>query len=139
MRLQNSQANCGPASLSNALAAVGIERSQDECERLCKTTGTMGTSPKNLVNAARAAGRAPLVINERRGEVAALFLDTWLRLGRSAIICVDSGEHWIAVIGVLGERVVLCDPADSDLVFTVTRGDLVKRWTDNGRFYGVVV
>ncbi len=139
MRLQDTQANCGPASLSNALQAIGVIRTQDECARLCKTTGTEGTSAKGLLAATRAVGREPLVINERRPDVAVLFLDNWLRVGRSAVLCVDHSSHWVAAVGVLGERVLIADPADNELVTSLPRAKLAERWAGPNRYYGVVL
>lgn len=139
MRLQDTAANCGPASLSNALAAMGITRSQDECTVLCKTTGTEGTAPKRLVHAIRAVGRDPLIVRERRSEVAILFLSHFLATGRSAILCVDDDTHWVAAIGLLGDRVLIADPADNELVITLSRADLAERWSGNGSCYGIVL
>lgn len=138
MRFQDNQSNCGPASLSNALQALGITRTQDECARLCKTTGTDGTSAKNLLSAARAVGRDPLVLNERRADVAMLFLDNWLRMGRSAVLVVDDNSHWVAAVGLLGDRVLVADPADNELVLTYSRAKLADRW-GGPRYYGVVL
>lgn len=140
MRLQDTQANCGPASLHNALAAIGIHRTQDELEALCKTTGTAGTSPRNLQAAIRALGRVPVVINERRDEVAVLMLDAWLREGRPVVLCVDGGSHWVAAVGTLGRtQVLVADPADNELVLSYGWGNLVARWGAEGRYYGIVV
>lgn len=140
MRFQDTQSNCGPASLLNALAALGIHRTQEELATLCKTTGTDGTSPRNLQNAIRVLGRDPVVINERREDVAVLWLDAWLRMGRPVILCVDGGTHWVTAIGTLGyTRVLVADPADNELVLSYDRSVLVSRWVQNGRYYGVVV
>jgi ABC-type bacteriocin/lantibiotic exporter with double-glycine peptidase domain len=139
MRLQDTQANCGPASLSNALQAVGVIRSQGECEQLCKTTGVAGTTSKNIIAAVKAVGRNPLVIDEKRAETAALFLDHWLRSGRPAVLCVDDWTHWVAAIGVLGDRVLVADPADNELVIVLSRARLVERWGCKNRYYGVVL
>jgi ABC-type bacteriocin/lantibiotic exporter with double-glycine peptidase domain len=140
MRFQSTQSNCGPASLANALAALGIVRTEDELAVLCKTTGTEGTSTKNLHAAIRAVGRHPVILNEKRAPVALLWLESWLREGRPVIMCVDSDSHWVTAVGALGSRVLVADPADNELVLTYSRGDMLKRWmSDGGRYYAVVV
>jgi ABC-type bacteriocin/lantibiotic exporter with double-glycine peptidase domain len=139
MRLQSTQANCGPASLHNALAALGIARTEDELATLCRTTGTEGTSPKNMMKAIRALGRAPEVINERRLEVGLLWVEAWLREGRPVILCVDQSSHWVTAIGIMGKRVMVADSADNELVVSYSRAELVERWESDGRFYGIVV
>jgi ABC-type bacteriocin/lantibiotic exporter with double-glycine peptidase domain len=140
MRLQDSQANCGAASLSNALAALGISHSQAECAELCKTTATEGTPPKRLLSGAKQLGRQPQVVSEKRGAVAMLYLDAHLRAGRPAVLCVDNDEHWVAAVGLLGERILVADPADNELVLSYSRAGLVARWGSKaGRYYGIVL
>lgn len=142
MRMQDSQAGCGPASMSNALSAMGIRRTIPECEALCKTTGTAGTSPKRLFKACHTVeGVSPGLLMEIRPEVALLRLEGSLRRGRSMLLCVDKYDHWIAAIGMLGERVLVADPADNDLVLSLQPGELLERWAGDGkfRFYGIIL
>lgn len=120
---------------------MGIARSQSECEVLCKTTGTSGTPPKNLARAIEALDRKPTIIKESRPEVAVLFLDAWLREGRSAALCVDNYTHWVAAVGLCGKRILIADPADNELVISLSRQELLDRWVGEGRtaYYGVVL
>ncbi len=138
MRLQDSQANCGPAALSNALSAIGVVRTQEECASLAKTSATEGTSTKKLLAAIRAVGREPVVINEKRPVVAMLYLGALLAEGRSAVLCVDDSSHWVAAIGLLGPRVLVADSADSELVVSITRSELAEWWMDE-RCWGIVI
>lgn len=139
MRMQDTAANCGPASLSNALAAVGIARSQAECETLCKTSGTDGTSIRGLTGGIKALGRVPITLNERRFDVALLRLVSHLAGGRPAVLCVDKNEHWVAAVGHIGTRILIADPADNELVLSLAADELKARWGHGNRFYGVVV
>lgn len=138
MRMQDTAANCGPAALSNALDAMGIKRSQDECAALCKTTATEGTSPKKLLAAITAVGRKGIVIKERRTSVALAFLEGALSRGRSVVLCVDNDSHWVAAVGLLGDRVLVADSADNDLVLSYDLAGLAKRWGE-GRYYGIAL
>ncbi len=139
MRMQDTAANCGPASLANALQAIGLLRSQDECASLCKTTATEGTTPKRLVAAVRAVGREPVIIKERREAVALLWLSHFLATGRSAVLCVDNDTHWVAAVGLLGERILIADSADNELVLSLSRAKLAERWGGDGSCYAVVI
>lgn len=140
MRMQDTAANCGPASLSNALQAIGIDKSQAECEVLCKTTATEGTSPRQLIAGAKLAGRHGAGYVKNTKSFAALIeLDHYLRAGRPVILCVDDGSHWVAAIGKLGERYLVADPADNELVVSYDTADLAKRWVDGKTYYGVLL
>lgn len=139
MRMQDTAANCGPASVSNALQAIGIVRTQAECEVLCKTSGTDGTSARNIIKAVQSLGCKGVVVKEKRAAVAILMLRHWLALGRPMILCVDEGSHWVAVVGTLGDRVLVADPADNELVVSCDSAEMVDWWAAKGGFYGVVL
>ena len=139
--MQDTAANCGPASLSNALQALGMFRSQQECEQLCKTSATDGTTGRNLAKALTTLGFEPAIIREKRGYVAMLTLRHSLNKGRPAILCVDKWEHWVCAIGMLGDRFIIADPADNELVLSYDAGAVAKRWShDNAQpYYGVIL
>ena len=143
MRMQDTQANCGPAAMSNALAALGIVRPTQECEKLCKTTATKGTSPQKLQTGLKAIeGLTPTVIKEKRSDVAILRLEKALSLGRPAIICVGDGTHWVATVGRLGDRYLVADSADVELVLSKTADELAAWWHERGAtnpYYGVIL
>ena len=137
--MQDSAANCGPASLSNALQALGIIRTQAECEQLCKTTAAAGTTYAGLQRGIKAVGRYPVAVNERRYDVARLRLRDALTWGQAAVLCVDNNEHWVAAIGLCGHRVLIADPADNELVVSLATDELKVRWGFGNRYYGVIL
>lgn len=143
MRLQDTAAGCGPASMSNALASLGIRRNLSECEALCKCTGTAGTSPANLLRAlATVEDVEPATLAEIREDVAVLRLAAALSRGRPAILCVDGSSHWVAAVGTLGQgRVLVADSADNELVLSLTWEELAARWVAPTRtkYYGVIL
>jgi ABC-type bacteriocin/lantibiotic exporter with double-glycine peptidase domain len=139
MRMQDTAANCGPASLSNALQAIGITRTQAECEELCKTSGTDGTSIRGFQTALKSLGLHRKPINERRWDVSLLLLLSYLHDGHAAVLSVDGGEHWVAAVGVIGDRVLIADPAENELVLSLAPDALKARWGNANRFYGVVL
>lgn len=134
MRLQSSQANCGPFALRNALMALGLQRSEKECEALCRVTAADGTSAANLWRAVQKVDDLrPRKIDEGRFDVAMLQLHAALDCGHPVILLVDNWEHWVAAIGTLGtSRVLVADSADAELVLSYDWGQLMKRWECNG-------
>jgi hypothetical protein len=143
IRLQDSTANCGAVALRNALLALGIARSTEECEKLCRTDATNGTKASNLVKAVRAIdGCRGLVIDDSRTDVALLRLEKSLRSGTPSVLLVDGWSHYIAAIGMLGERFLVADSADSELVLSLDPGELIKRWGCDGArrpYWGIVL
>lgn len=129
MRLQDSQANCGPVAVKNALCALGIDRSTEECEILCGTTATQGTPPHRMIKGLESIHELDVVvIKELRKEIAILLLKDSLRDGRPVVLLVDNAEHWIAAIGILGERVIIADGADYELVTSYPLESFNDRW-----------
>jgi ABC-type bacteriocin/lantibiotic exporter with double-glycine peptidase domain len=144
MRGQDSQANCGPYALLNALRALGIQRTAEELEALCGTTMTKGTSPgKLLAGARRVEGLTPTKLRERRREVALLRLHGAVSRGRPALLVWSSegkpGEHWVAVVGLLGERYLIADAAENELVLSMEVDEVVQHWEDHGTYEGILL
>lgn len=150
MRLQSTQANCGPACLRNALLCHGIVRSEQELEQLAGTTGSSGTSGKGLVRALLSISGEhpevrPGVVSEGRADVAILKLLAALDAGHVVILCADNDEHWILAFGTLGSgaRIIVhvSDPAENEMVLHMRPDELMARWKGPGRkpYYGVIV
>lgn len=136
MRCQDAQHNCGAFALYNGLRALGIERSTDECERLCGTTATDGTPTRGLVRAAKTIeGCSPVVIRERRRDIALLRLHGALTRGRPVILSWTTkvpGDHWVTAVALLGERYMVADAADNELVLSLAVDEVADRWYDGG-------
>lgn len=140
MRMQDSQANCGPTAMSNALAALGITRPAAECEKLCKTSATEGTSAKRLLSALRSIETCqPAELREKRQDVAMLKLDKALQYGRPVILCVAENTHWVAAVGALGGRVLVADSADNELVLSKSLEQLTTWWYSGTNYYGIIL
>jgi hypothetical protein len=149
VRLQGTQANCGPAALRNALLCHGIIRSEQELETLTGCSAPSGTTGKGLLKALRAIseehpGVTPMVIKESRGDVAMLKLRAVLYDGHVAVLCVDNFEHWAVAFGTLGRDIChISDSADSEMVTHLSWSEVMERWRgpEGSRwpFYAVVV
>lgn len=134
MRMQSTEATCGPTAMGNALAALGIIRAQEELEILCKTSATKGTDTGKMMKALRSIqGVTPVRSCERTPGAAMFRLASLLSLGRPGILCVDNSAHWVSAIGGLGlgtaqARYLVADSGDLELVLSYTPADLVTRW-----------
>ena len=146
MKLQDSKVNCGPTALANALKALGHSRSVEELSKLCKTSATNGTSPRNLVQAVEHLKEScdlgnHEIIRESKGTAAIGLLIHALLSGRTAVVLVDAGEHYVAAVAMLGQYVLVVDSADEGVVQVLDRDELLARWEGPGRFayWGVVL
>lgn len=145
MRMQDNAANCGPSALHNALLSLGIRRSVIELETLCGTSATNGTPVRSLKRAMhKIEGCNPVEIKERRSDVALLKLRFALQSGRPIILlwtANDPGDHWVAAVGLLGERVLICDSADLELVVALDIDEVCRKWfqVDDALHYGVIL
>lgn len=144
MRMQSSQANCGSTSVYNAAHTLGrTVITLEECEKACGVTATEGTSTKKLIAGAKAVGLKVLdEIKEIRDDVALLLLESWIRRGAVPIIAVDSDSHWATVIGSCGQRYLVADSSDSELVLSYSSGELLQRWNNpesKKHYYAAIV
>ena len=125
---------CGPASLQNALLALGRRQSQDRIATIAGTTEADGTDENGILRTALWAGLAPDQGRFDAGLAAHGWVWSSLTMGRPVLLCVDRWQHWVTAVGVLGQRVVLFDPARyphnkaRNGVFTLPRAKLLKRW-----------
>lgn len=140
MRGQDSQANCGPYALLNACRALGIQRTADELETLCGTTMTAGTTTNGLLRgAAKVEGLAPGLLRERRRDVALMRLHAAVSRGRPVILSWHQGEHWVAVVGLLGDRYLVADAAENELVLSLGVAEVADAWCDGRTYEGVIL
>lgn len=145
MRYQSNRASCGPAALHNALAALGITRSEDELVQLCKQTPD-GTSSRNIAKAIQSISTTEQPLRGQtfgfKGANEAL-VSIWYYvsyLGRPCILAVDGWEHWVTIIGHLGTRFGVADSANNALVLYYSPDELTTRWEGpNGGYYGIIV
>jgi ABC-type bacteriocin/lantibiotic exporter with double-glycine peptidase domain len=148
MRFQKSKSSCGPAALANALECLGIRRTEDELQALCKTTPD-GTNAVSLVKGVRALeGTLGHVIDESRADVAILRLTQSLYEGRPVIVCVNSGkpwDHYAVAGGFLGfnKSITCIDSGDNDLVRHRGLDEFIEWWRGpegtKKPFWGVIV
>lgn len=150
MRLQSRKFSCGPGAVRNALEALGHVRTEEELKKLCGTT-VEGTSAAGILRALKAVREAcqlvgPSLLKQRSPEIALLLLEKFLSTGRPVIVPVRTDEpwdHWIAVGGRLGDRLVCLDSADDEIVVFKTAADFLPWWEGPAGhatpYYGIVL
>lgn len=118
----------------------GVHRTEDELATLCKTT-TEGTSAKGLIRAAKVVDPVwePRVFSDKP-DVGLLRLLACLRAGVPVILGVDSMDHWVTAVGLVGvDTVIVADPADEEQFLYLPPDDLLKRWSSGGKCFAIAV
>ena len=132
MKFQSTQSLCGPASVSNALKALGKDIDEKAVHKVIQKSGSYrpavnGTTQDDIVT-----GASKWATVVRRGMVdRATAVDVLMHAllkGQVAIIGVDNSTHWISVIGHLHRRILVADPAHEELVLSLTESELLTRW-----------
>ena len=126
---QETPYSCGAAALSYALSAIGIEVDEEKLRELSKTTEE-GADELQLGTALQELG---VTYAENRTATFANLVSE-VKAGHACLLCVDDWEHWVAIVGVLGSRVVFRDPTntadniDANTIHLLTESDLTARW-----------
>jgi len=148
VRLQSSQAACGRAACSNALKALGVDVSEQQIDKLLKEIKKVGdehaadgtgadTMARALAKAPRYWGiRAPRLVASHDPSMACAVLRGLLTGGSVVVLAVDLDAHWIAVIGAVGDRFLVCDAADDELVLSYSEDEMVSRWASESSPHG---
>lgn len=107
-----------------------------------------GTDELGLIHAAREFGFVAVPNHTRDIHSAWAFVRSNALDGRPSILCVDSWGHWSTVTGIIGERVILIDPARTQEnrrengCHPLRRQDLVRRWKcprEEEPFYAIAI
>jgi ABC-type bacteriocin/lantibiotic exporter with double-glycine peptidase domain len=137
VRLQEHPNGCGPTALSNALLAVDRDVPPEACATLCQSDHE-GTDERGLKRAIKQMGLEPVRVDSWHALIGAL-------AGGAPVVCSvaaeEPGDHWVAVVGQLGgDRILVVDSLDHDLVKTFRRVDWLATWRGpRGQYYGIAL
>lgn len=127
---QTTNHTCGPMALVYALTAFGCLTNEKEAARLSNARPADGTDPPDLIRAARALGCGARGVTIRKFTFALQFLKRALQKGRSAILDVDQGNHWVTAVPTAAPGFTVFDP---DIlawrVKSYNESELGRRWT----------
>jgi len=134
---QETPYSCGAASLCYALKAIGVEADEEMLRNLSDTTKD-GADEYQLGSALEEIG---VEYEEDKDATFTALLDC-VGDGNPCLLCVDDWEHWVAIIGVVGSRVVMRDPANTaeniqaNTVHVLDEKELTERWRGpDDKFY----
>lgn len=137
MIYQSTDATCHAAAASNALRALGLkyeEKQVLEWEDRIRKGGDPAAEGFNgeLLSRALAEGCRRIKVRQivlKTGDSAFHWLFGTLIKGGSAVLFVD-GDHWVAAVGVNGNRILVADSGDRELVLSYEEDPLMTRWND---------
>lgn len=126
--------SCGPAAVVNAVQALGKRVTEGRVRSLAGTTEETGTDEDGLIVAVRGLGLTATAHHSSHSADAWSFIRANAMDGRPCLICVDSWGHWVTVIGTVGDRIVVFDPANTKKnakengISVLSRTQLLRRW-----------
>ncbi len=148
MKYQAREWSCGPASLLNACRALGIKVSEAKIRSIAGTTEEFGTDEVQLISAARTIGRTATAHHSADFAASWAFVRSNLLEGKVCLLCIDNWGHWVTVIGISGDRVIIADPANTKKnvvengIHSLSKKDLLRRWkckNEQEPFYAITV
>ncbi len=139
--------SCGPAALVNAARTIGVRVAEGRARALAGTTED-GTDEHELILAARGIGLTATPHHSKDQAAAWAFIRANVMDGRPCLICIDQWTHWVTIVGIVGDRVLLADPANTKKnqsengLHSLSRTDLLRRWrcpNELEPFYAIAV
>jgi ABC-type bacteriocin/lantibiotic exporter with double-glycine peptidase domain len=133
MRFQALPYSCGAAAVVNTARVFG-KRVDERRIRTMAATSPEGTSPEGIMAALRGIGYSATIYEGKKSSQAWQWLNGALVHGSVIILSVDLWQHWVACIGLNGDRVILIDSANTvnnlreHGVQVLPKAKLLKRW-----------
>ena len=147
-KLQQFPWSCGAASVVNACRALGRRVAEGRVRSLAGSSEAEGTDEVGLIQAVRGLGLKATPHHSSDAATAWAFIRSNVQDGRPCLLCIDQWQHWVCVIGVMGDRVIVIDPANTKAnmaengTHSLSRRDLHKRWRckdEQEPFYAITV
>lgn len=147
MRYQTDDRSCGPASIVNGSRVLGLRISERSARSACGTTSD-GTDDCQMVIGIRSLGMTATAHHSADVAAAWAFVRSNAMEGRPSLICIDQWRHWVALIGTIGNLVIVADPIDTKSnrlengILTLSRPGLVRRWrcrNEQEPFYAIAM
>ena len=148
MRIQTRSWNCGPIAILNSLKAIGIKATEKQISSYTGTTKASGTNQFGILSGLTGLNIPATEYNFQDQDEAYEFILQYIKEeGKSIILDFYKGAHWISLVGVIGDRVVVWD---SDFgkknkrengSYTLDKDQLFKKWSPSeaGDYYLIVV
>jgi ABC-type bacteriocin/lantibiotic exporter with double-glycine peptidase domain len=147
VRYQDLSYSCGPAALVNAVRVFGKRIAERRIRGLSGCT-EQGTDEDGLIAAARQLGYTAASHWSADQTAAWSFVRANVLDGKPCLLCIDSWGHWVTVVGIFGDHVLLADPANTKKnssengLHSLSRRELLKRWrcpNESEPFFAIAV
>ncbi len=153
MKYQKTDYTCGPASIVNALRALGIKLSETTVAELSGADKDEGVNEKGIIKSLKSLGYSYDILPDvTDSEEAWKWLIYHLTIGHPVILCVEHFSHWSSAVGILGnKRIIYVDPQDGlesnrreNGVRSLSRTGIIRIWGSRGRgykrkYYGIAI
>lgn len=139
MKIQRKPFWCGPASIANALEVLGVKTTQGEVAKRCHVDAASGCSEEEIKRGLLSYGVEVDETALHDPTLADLWLWRQVTHYGPAILCVDSWEHWVAVIGSCRDRYAVFDPSLGAGLKIYRRDGLLTRWRTEKSYYSIGV
>ena len=149
MDLQQHPYSCGAAALRSILYVMGKSVMEKTIRRVAGTTEE-GTDEDGLKRAIEHYRLRHRKFEKTNIHEAVKGLKSELRRGNAMLLAVDKQDHWVSVIGILGKKILVFDPANWEGRKKKLRGlrmykisEFLPRWgypdDDGFTYYGITV
>lgn len=147
VRYQTTKYSCGPASIANALKCLGKKVQEKNIIKLSNTTKKLGTDEHGIIKAITELGYNNNSFTTTNNNIAWNWIKKELYNGNPVILCVYNWSHWITAIGIMGDLIILIDPARTKRnkkengILTLNKRDLIKTWKNkqSKNFYAIQI
>jgi ABC-type bacteriocin/lantibiotic exporter with double-glycine peptidase domain len=145
MKFQRDNHSCGVLAILNAAKAIGVRLSEREIRKHSGTTAD-GTTQHGILNALERLGLKGTEIKQSKKDEAFADVGVAVSEGKAVILAVEEDQHWVAVIGACGKRLITFDSWNSkdnlaEAGIEVWDARTLRRWWTkvDGNFYGIIV
>lgn len=146
MRYQQLPFSCGAAAVTNAIRCFGKRVPERVVRARAGTCFELGTQDEGMIAALATFGLKGTAFDEKNRGLAMNILVSHAIEGDPVILCVQNLQHWVTIIGMIGDRFILVDPANTvenkkeNGIHVLSQKTLSKIWqSKNGSFSGIVV
>jgi ABC-type bacteriocin/lantibiotic exporter with double-glycine peptidase domain len=127
------------------MKALGVKVSVKKLAKVCNTSPKNGTSELDIARGLKSLGLAPKFhLYETQKEFLKDIKDGTFTV--PAICCVDNNNHWVVLLGILYDRVIVLDSNNSPKnkkvngFHSYTLKKWFKRWTSNDKkYFGITI
>lgn len=131
MKYQELNYSCGPASIVNALRSLGIKKTEKSIRKTSNTNPKNGTSEEDMIRVLTDLGFRIRKHEQGQFVKAWKWLHNKLKSGSPVIISVRNWQHYVAAVGIIGDRIIIADSAGPNAengILILDKAQLKKFW-----------